>query len=243
MITTNETQKYESMTIAYDLLVSARNRIEEIKAKIEQDFRPADSLYFNNPFLNNHNLKEEVDKARTDFTKFIIGYVGQDYLKMNISLDRNSILEFVEQKGYFNHAEIIQFINEKYADVDTIALNQIRDVVKGKMLPNGNQYSAEGTWATANKPEHIRMKGNSAGLELRVWGDEGERKRKISALLKLINIILNNAKPSLSKDICVEQGAKYQDAQIQSLRYFKNNSLKLIFYKKPDSDKIIEAIL
>lgn len=243
MITTNETQKYESLTVAYDLLVLARNRIQELKEQIERDFRPADSLHFNNPFDYNHNLKDEVDKARMDFTKFVIGYVGQDYLKMNIELDRKSILEFVELKGYFNHAEIIQFITEKYADVDIIALNQIRDVVKGKMLPNGNQYSAEGTWATANKPEHIRMKDNSAGLELRVWGDEQERKRKISALLKLINITLNNAKPSLTKDMWVEQGAKYQDAQIQSLRYFKNNSLKLIFYQKPDADKIIEAIL
>jgi len=58
MITTNETQKYESMTIAYDILVSARNRIEGIKVKIEQDFKPADSLHFSNPFDYNHNLKE-----------------------------------------------------------------------------------------------------------------------------------------------------------------------------------------
>lgn len=243
MTTPINTQKYESLTEAYNLLVSARDKIEEIKAKVEQDFRPADSLYFNNPFNYNHNLKDEVDKARTDFTKFIIGYVGQEYLKMNISLDRNSILEFVEQKGYFNHAEIIQFINEKYADVDTIALNQIKNIVRGKMLPNSNKYNAEGTWATANKPEHIRMQGNSAGLELRVYGDDGEIKRKVSALLKLIDITLNHSKPSTTQGADVEQGAKYQTAKIQSMRYFKNGSLKLIFYQKPDADKVIEAVL
>ncbi len=243
MITTNETQKYESLTVAYDLLVLARNRIQELKEQVESDFKPANSLYFSNPLQYNHNLIDEVDKARVDFTKFVIGYVSRDYLKMNIELDRNVILSFVEQKGYFNHAEIIQFINEKYADVDTIALNQIKGLVRGKMLPNGNKYSAEGTWATANTPEHIRMEGNSAGLELRTWGDNDERKRKVSALLKLIDITLNHTKPSTTQGADVEQGAKYQTAKIQSMRYFKNGSLKLIFYQKPDADKIIEAIL
>jgi hypothetical protein len=87
------------------------------------------------------------------------------------------------------------------------------------------------------------MDGNSAGIELRIWGRDDEQKSKVSALLKLIQITLNNVKPSQVKGVELEQGATYRDAKTKSLRYFKNNSLKLIFYQKPDADRVMEAIL
>jgi hypothetical protein len=87
------------------------------------------------------------------------------------------------------------------------------------------------------------MIGNSAGLELRIHGYEYDQREKISALFKLINITLHGVKPSLVKGTTVKQGETYRDSKIKSLRYFKNNSLKLIFYTKPDADKVIEAIL
>lgn len=243
--------KFESLTDAYTVYVSARDGINKIKERIEQDFNKGD--YFSNPLGHGHDLKDQVETVRKDLTKFLIGQVGKEYLSMNIDLDDNAIFSFVDKQGYFNHTEIIQFIKEKYADTEAEALRQIKVIVKG-VLPVGNYgepilpcgiigEAQKGQWATANKPEHIRMDGNSAGIELRTWVDEDEKKRKVSALLKLIQITLNNVKPSQAKGIELEQGATYRDAKIKSMRYFKNNSLKLIFYQKPDADKVIEAIL
>jgi hypothetical protein len=123
-------QKYESMTQAYDILVSARTRIQEIKERIEKDFKPTDSSHFNNPLDYKHNLIDEVEQARINFTEFIISHVEDEDKFNNISLDSKAILDFVEQRGYFNHAEIIQFITEKYADVDSEALKQIKVIVR-----------------------------------------------------------------------------------------------------------------
>ncbi len=247
--------KFESLTDAYTVYVSARDGINKIKERIEQDFNKGEHPhYFSNPLGHGHDLNDEVKTVRKDLTKFLIRQVGKEYLSMNIDLDDNAIFSFVDKQGYFNHTEIIQFIKEKYADTEAEALRQIKAIVKG-VLPVGNYgepilpcgiigEAQKGQWATANKPEHIRMDGNSAGIELRTWGGyEDEKKRKVSALLKLIQITLNNVKPSQAKGIELEQGATYRDAKIKSMRYFKNNSLKLIFYQKPDADKVIEAIL
>jgi hypothetical protein len=234
--------KFESLTEAYNVIVSARDSINRIKERIEQDFKSEDNLY--SPFSYRHDLNEQVETARTDLTKFVIWQVGKEYLKLNIDLDDKAIHDFVEKQGYFNHIEILQFIREKYADVDAEALKQIKAIVKGSLLPVGNFGEGADRWATANKPEHIRMDGNSTGIELRVWGKDYISARfQVSALLKLIQITLNNVKPSQAKGIELEQGATYRDAKIKSLRYFKNNSLKLIFYQKPDADKVIEALL
>lgn len=243
-VSQNPNGKFESLTEAYNVYVSARDSINKIKERIEQDFKSEEETYFSNPLDYRHNLKDQVETIRQDLTKFLIGQVGKEYRKMNIDLDDKVIHDFVNKQGYFNHAEILQFIKEKYADVDTEALRQIKAIVKGSLLPAGNfGDGVTERWTTANKPEHIRMDGNSAGIELRVWGEESGQKSKISALLKLIQITLSNVKPSQAKDITVEQGATYRDAKIKSLRYFKNNSLKLIFYQKPDADKVIEAVL
>jgi len=240
--------KFESLTEAYRIYVSARDSISKIKEKIEQDFNNEERhpYYFSNPLGYRHDLNEQVETLKTDLTKFVIRQVGKDYKKMNIELNDNTIIEFMNQKGYFNHNEVLQFIKEKYADVDTEALRQIKAIVKNNLLPVGNFGDGviKEKWTTAYKPEHLRMDGNSAGIELRVYGiNDYEEKSKVSALLKLIQITLNNVKPSMAKDITVEQGATYRDSKIKSLRYFKNNSLKLIFYQKPDADKVMEAIL
>ncbi len=237
--------KFESLTEAYNVYISARDSIAKVKEKIERDFNDGEHpYYFSNPIGFRHDLKEQVETVRTDLTKFIIGQMGREYQKLNIDLDDKVIHNFVEKQGYFNHTKILQFIRKKYADVDAEALRQIKTIVKCSLLPAGNFGDETNRWATANKPEHIRMDGNSAGIELRVWGRDGsEQKNKVSALIKLIQITLNNVKPSLVTGVELEQGATYRDSKIKSLRYFKNNSLKLIFYQKPDADKVIEAIL
>jgi hypothetical protein len=240
-----EDSKFGTLTEAYNVIVSARDSIAKLKDQIDHDFNKEEHpYYFSNPLDYRHNLNEQVESIRTGLTKFVIGQVGKKYHEMNTDLDDKAIHDFVDKQGYFNHIEVLQFIKEKYADVDAEALRQIKAIVKGSLLPVGNFGEGADRWATANKPEHIRMDGNSAGIELRVWGRDGsEQKSKLSALIKLIQITLNNVKPSLTKDITVERGATYRDSKIKSLRYFKNNSLKLIFYQKPDADKVIGAIL
>ncbi len=242
-ITDKTNDKFESLTEAYNICVTARDSIAKVKERIERDFNKDGGLYYN-PLGYRHDLKDQTDELRVALTKFLIGQVGKEYLKLSIDLDDKVIHDFVEKQGYFNHNEVLQFIKEKYADVDAEALRQIKTIVKSSLLPVGNFGDKTDRWAAANKPEHIRMDGNSAGIELRVWGRDGsEQKSKVSALLKLIQITLNNIKPSEAKGIELEQGATYRDSKIKSLRYFKNNSLKLIFYQKPDADKVIEAIL
>lgn len=236
--------KFESLTEAYNVYVSARDNINRIKERIEQDIKSEGERYFSNPLSYKYDLIDQVENIRKDLTIFVIRQVDKEYDKMNINLDDNAILEFVDKQGYFNHIEVLQFIRKKYADVDAEALRQIKAIVKVSLLPVGNFGDETNRWATANKPEHIRMDGNSAGIELRVWGRDGsEQKNKVSALIKLIQITLNNVKPSLVTGVELDQGATYRDSKIKSLRYFKNNSLKLLFFLKPDADKIIEAIL
>jgi hypothetical protein len=234
--------RFGSFTEAYEILVSACEKIEKIKWKVAEDFKPIDSKdYFYNPLDSSRvSIKDKIGEARKEFTSLLVKELNKEYRNSNMHIDDKAVHDFVKAQGRFDHWEIITFIKTKYADVDAEALRQIKVQVKS-LLPAGN-FSENKTWSVANKPEHIS--DNPCGINLRApHGYDGNKKSGVSALIKLISITLQSVKPTEAVGHDVEQGATYRDSDIKSLRYFKNNSLKVIMHRKDDADKVREAIL
>lgn len=225
-----------TLTEAYNRLVETQNALKEAAQKIEADFKDTASPYnFNNPIGYKTDLDGVVRDARHLFTSFVVRQVNEGY--KNLSIDETAIQKFVEERQTFNANEIIKYIWELYADEDGITLKQIRETC-GKLLPWGGFGDSH---CRAQKPEQI-TKINATGIELRIHGREYEQSERVSAFLKLVDITLRKAKPSQAEGRKVELGETYKDDKIKSLRYFKNNTLKVLFNKAEDCEKVKYAL-
>lgn len=226
----------DTLTEAYNRLVETQNALIEAAQKIEADFKdPADPFYFINPIGYKTTLDENIKESRRIFTGFVVSQANKGY--KNLKIDEKTIQKFVEERQTFNAKEIIKHIWELYADEDGITLKQIRETCR-LLLPWGQFGDSH---CRAYKPEHIPTI-NASGIELRIYGEKYEMKERVSVLLKLVDITLRGAKPSQAQGSMVELGEIYRDDKIKSLRYFKNNTLKVLFHKAEDSEKVKFAI-
>ncbi len=226
----------DTLTEAYNRLVETQNALKEAAQKIEADFKdPEEPGYFNNPIGYKTNLDEMVRDASRIFTGFVVRQANRGY--KNLRIEEEAIQKFVEERQTFNAKEIIKHIWELYADEDGITLKQIRETCK-VLLPWG-QF--DNTFCVARKPEHIPTI-NATGIQLKVYGENYEVKKKVSAFIKLVDIALRGAKPSKAEGRLVEFGEIYRDDKIKSMRHFKSGSLKVLFHKAEDCEKIKYAL-
>lgn len=229
--------KFNILTEAYNRLVETQNALKEVAQKIEVDFKdPAELYSFINPIGYKTDLDEMVRDARRIFTSFVVSQVNKGY--KNLRIEDKDIQKFVEERQNFNTGEVIKHIREVYADEDGITLKQIRETCK-TLLPWGD---FGGKRCVAYMPEHI-LWINETGIELRIHGYEYDQAEKASALIKLVDIVLRGAKPSQAKGQKVRIGEVYRDDRIKSLRYFKNNTLKVLFHSAEDAEKVKAALV
>lgn len=227
-----------TLTEAYNRLVETQNALKEAAQKIEADFKDtASPHYFSNPIGYKTTLDEIIKDSRRIFTSFVVFQINKGY--KNLKIDETAIQKFVEDRQTFNANEIIKYIWELYADEDGITLKQIRATC-GLLLPYGT-FGDSNSRCRAQKPEQI-TKINATGIELRIHGQKYEQRERVSVVLKLVDIVLRGAKPSKAEGRMVELGETYKDDKIKSLRYFKNNTLKVLFHKAEDCEKVKFAL-
>jgi len=242
-------KKYKPFTEVMSLLQAVKESTLIKADEVKDRFAPPEDKekWWNHPFgyARDVGLGEVIDKVRTDFTGFIIREVNKEY--PNIEIDVREVQRYIRSREAFSAAEVIAFIKAAYADQDGLALEHIRSVCN-HLLPYGN-FGENNHWEKASRPEHLGMKGNDRGIELRVYeGGIGEydrhygQKAKVAEFLKLVDSTLGNALPRNARGARVELGAVYRDVNVKLLRYYKNNNLKVIFHTKVDCDKVKAAI-
>src|SRR5574341_1547322 len=239
--------KYGPFTEAVSALELARAKILHLAEEVKGNFKDAsDEKWWSHPFGYGEDigLGNLIDTARTGFTKFIVREINKHYT--NLEIDAAKVEEFVKGQKTFDAVEIIKFIQTAYAAEDRLAREQIRKVCS-HLLPHG-EFGVNKHRELASMPEHLVTPGNDKSVELRVYeGYQGMscryygQKAKVVEFLKLVDITLRGTPPSKAVGAEVAQGTVYRDDKIKSLRYFKNNSLKVGFHTKEDCDKVRAA--
>lgn len=239
-----DSAKYGAFTEAVSALELARVRVLLLAKEVEGNFKDAsDEKWWSHPFGYGEDigLGNLIDTTRTVFTKFIVREINRHYT--NLEIDAGKVEEFVKTQKTFDAAEVIKFIQAAYADVDRLALEQIKKVCS-HLLPHG-EFGVNKHWELASRPEHLVTEGDDKRIELRVYegyhGMNGRyygQKAKVVEFLKLVDITLRGTPASKAVGAEVAQGTVYRDDKIKSLRYFKNNNLKVVFHTKEDCDKV-----
>ncbi len=239
-----DSAKYGAFTEAVSALELARATILQLAKEVERNFKDtSDEKWWSHPFGYSEDigLGNSIYTIRTSFTKFIVGEINKHYT--NLEIDAGKVEEFVKTQKTFDAAEVIKFIQTAYAAEDKLALQQIKNV-SSHLLPHG-ESGANKHWELASRPEHLVTEDDDKRIELRVYegyhGMSGRyygQKAKVVEFLKLVDITLCGTPASKAIGAEVAQGTVYRDDKIKSLRYFKNNSLKVVFHTKEDCDKV-----
>jgi hypothetical protein len=188
--------------------------------------------WFINPIGYKVTLEEIVEEAEASFTNFVVNQLNDEY--KNLTIDGGEMREYTKEHG-FNAESLIKHIREKYADEDGATLQQIMTTAK-KLIPYHGRIGKR-----IETPDYLDRIGDT-GFELRISGYEYERRTSVQSFLKLIDIVLRGAPPSEVDSKEVETGKVYKDDKVKSLRYFKNNALKVIFYNADDCEKVKTAL-
>ncbi len=241
--------KYNAFTEAVSALELARDKILQLAKEVNGDFKDtSDEKWWSHPFGYTEDLGmgDVISTTKTNLTKFVVSEINKHYT--NLEIDVRKVEEFVKTQKTFDASETIKFIQTAYADEDRLALEQIKEVCS-HLLPHG-EFGVNKHWELASKPEHLVMEGSDKTIELRVYeGYHGMssryygQKAKVAEFLKLVDITLRGTPPSKAIGAGVGQNAVYKDDKIKSLRYFKNNSLKVVFHTKEDCDRVRAALL
>jgi hypothetical protein len=244
-----DSAKYGAFTEAVSALELARARVLHLAKEVEGNFKEmSDEKWWSHPFGYSEDigLGNLIETARTGFTKFIVGEINKHYT--NLEIDAGKVEEFVKTQKTFDAAEVIKLIQAAYAAEDKLALEQIRNVCS-HLLPQ-REFGANKHWELASRPEHLVTEGDDTRIELRVYegyhGMSGRyygQKAKVVEFLKLVDITLRGTPASKAIGAEVAQGIVYRDDKIKSMRYFKNNNLKVVFHTKEDCDKVRIALL
>lgn len=134
-------------------------------------------------------------------------------------------------QGPFSAKAVIQYIEYKYADEETITLQQIKESASNA-LPRVGEYTTE----KASKPEHINVVSKT-GIELKgSMYYSGRKDDPTAAVIKLIHIKLNHVLPSQAEHHDINCSDTYSDDKIKSLRKYKNGKLKIIFHTVEDME-------
>lgn len=261
-LTEDELKKFDTMTDAYNKLVECQTTLKQLSAQVEHDLRTQDHIekgyYFSNPINIDYELERIVDKVKSDSVDFILRYIDKKF--NNLVIDESDVREFIEggeaiQKlgldqssgkepnrpvllEPFTIRAVIQYIKEKYADEETITLQQLKEFAS-HALPRLDGFSCE----RVSKPEHILII-NKTGIELTT--DAYYRANKedpTAAVIKLVHIKLNHVLPSQAEHHNIDFGDAYSDDKIKSLRRYKNGKLKIIFHNKEDMETIRKMLV
>lgn len=223
----NTENQLSVLTDIYDRLIATEKAINNASKQIENTFAELDDDgWFSNTVTYRVSVVDTIESARASFTDFVVKQLNDDY--KNLTIDRDAMNEYTKTHG-FNADALINHIKEKYANEDDATLQQIKSAGK-ELIPyrSGRRIKT---------PDDLNRLGN-AGFELRTYGYNYGQRTQTETFLKLVDITLRDIRPSEVDTKSVEIGKVYKDDKIKSLRYFKNNSLKVIFHTVDDCEKV-----
>ena len=225
-------KQLSTLTDVYNRLVETEEICVVASQQIKQDFADPDNCgeWFVNPIGYTVVLEKPIEDARKSFTSFVVGQLNRDY--KNLRIDDNAANEYTRVHG-FNAENLIEFIRERYADEDGATMQQIRTALND-LLPYHRGERAKTT-------DGLKRIGDN-GFELRIHGYECEQRVKAEAFLKFVDIVLRGIAPSKVDTTSVRIGEVYKDDKVKSLRYFKNNALKVIFRTADDCERVLTAM-
>jgi len=245
-LTENELSKFDPLTEAYNKLVECNNTLNTLGSQVKQDFQKPDDIekgyYFSNPINVDYELEQLIHGMKKKITDQIRRYLDSRF--NNLVIDYNDVEEFVGISKYVNTNKdrpilpgpftaraVIQYIEDKYADEETITLTQLRGYAS-HTLPSETEYP----YTKASKPEHIPVIGKT-GIELRGGSyNSGDKTDPTAAVIKLIHTKLDHTLPSQAEHHKINYNDTYSDDKIKSLRRYKNGKLKIIFHKEEDME-------
>ena len=245
-LTEDELKKFDPLTKAYNKLVECKNTLNVLSSQVKQDFQKPDDIkkgyYFSNPINTDYELEKLIDGMKEKITDQIRRDLDSRF--NNLKIDYTDVERFVRQSKYPNNNQdrptlqgpftaraIIQYIEDKYADEETITLTQLKEYVSNT-LPREPEYP----YAKPSKPEHIKVI-NKTGLELSSNSYyTGHKEDTTAAVIKLVQIKLNHVLPSQAEHHDINYNDTYSDDKIKSLRRYKNGKLKIIFHKEEDME-------
>lgn len=252
-LTEDELSKFDPLTEAYNKLVECKNTLNVLGSQVKQDFQKPDDIekgyYFSNPINVDyelekliHGMKEKItDQTRryldSRFNNPVIDhYDVEQFVGIHKSVNTNEDRPTLQEP--FTARAVIQYIENKYADEETITLTQLRGYAS-QTLPHEPEYP----YAKASKPEHIKVI-NKTGIEL---GSNsyysGHKDDPTAAVIKLTHIKLNHTLPSQAEHHEINYNDTYSDDKIKSLRRYKNGKLKIIFHKEEDMETIRKLLV
>jgi len=262
-LTEDELNKLDTLTEAYNKMVECRTSLKELSVRVLHDFKTSyyieKGYYFSNPIDIDYELRSKTDKLKESITTFILDYMASKF--NNLVINERDVREFIdtgeanqklrfdlEQQKYnqarpvlkwpFTVRAVIQYIEDKYADEETITLMQIKEFALNT-LPRTDEYPYE----RVSKPEQIPVTGKT-GIELKSSSYySGNKEDPIAAIIKLVQIKLNNVLPSQAEHHNIDYNDTYSDDKIKSLRKYKNGKLKLIFHTEGDMETIRDLLV
>lgn len=223
-------KQLSALTDLYDLLVETERIRDRTSQQIKRDFADPDGSWFSNPIDYAVTLEKTIEEARKSFTRFVVSQLNKDY--KNLRIDNDAADKYTKEHG-FNAKTLIKTIREQYADEDDATMHQIKTDIQD-LIPWRGGKKIE----TTEGLERIR----DNGFELRIYGYEYDRRAKAAALIQFVDIVLRDVAPSKVDTKSVEIGEVYKDDKIKSLRYFKNNALKVIFHTADDCERVKSAL-
>ena len=245
-LTEDEIIKFNTLTKAYNKLLECRDTLDVLSNLVKKDFQTPNEIelgYFHNPISLSYEFERQINEMKTSITNFIHQKIDDKF--GNLVIDSNDLVEYLGLKnpgygnedrqvlqGPFTAQAVIQYIEDKYADEETITLLQLKEHARNA-LPRLDGFGTE----KVSKPEHITVIGKT-GIELHSDTYNHYKSNATSAVIKLIHIKLNGVLPSQAEHHDIDIGAVYSDDKIKSLRKYKNGKLKIIFHTVEDMELI-----
>jgi len=256
-LTENELLKFDTITEAYTKLVECKNTLNQLAQKVESDFKSQEYIdkgyYFSNPIPTDYEIERIANSTKSNIIDFIILYIDKKF--KNLVIDEHDVREFISMgeanqklqfdldqpefsnarpimQGQFTARKVIQYIEDKYADEETITLQQLKELAKNA-LPWIGEYNRD----RASKPEHIPVI-NKTGISLNSDTYNHYKSNTPAAIIKLIHIKLNHELPSQAEHHDIDYEDVYSDDKIKSLRKYKNGKLKIIFNTVEDMETV-----
>ncbi|OYT30464.1 MAG: hypothetical protein B6U95_00025 [Thermofilum sp. ex4484_82] len=226
-------------------VLSIKQIVEDVNRKYLELYRDnGDEL----PLISEFTINMLIRDAKSILIRKVMEQTLEKHGVTNIEVDEADVGRFLDKD--FNIQEISQYIMDMYVkNADEIAYKRILSKAK-KLRPK---------WGADLTLNDI-VKGKK--LVLRVWWHNGiisaEEYAKITALEKLINIVLNNEKPRNAKTMGISEmiymashlydysqarNYVFDNEYISGIRIYKNGKFEIKFKKEDYARKVAKALL
>lgn len=235
-----ETEKILKIKEIYEEFLKIVEITKSCENKFKQDFNIEEKEKYRNPFRLDYDFEKVIDKVKKSVISQIITIFNEKY--PNIDLDSKNLEEFIEKRiNEYEHEEqgeiiyfekIIKYLGELESHKETLALQYLTKLAL-ELIPYN--LRKEGY----DKPRKFKAEELVKGDKLVLKYNVGYSYRNnVSALLKLMNVILKGINPATVQEYDKDIYFKYYKNYKLDIKLNKDDALKIAKFLEENQEDL-----